>query len=102
MSDLFVGIAVLTFIAFCLYEGKEKNTDLPREPQDNMERLKNYLITRIRSMQLLEEAEMYKYEIKDFVNQFIFHPDIASAKEDLKNELQAQVNYLSVPQLMNA
>lgn len=103
MIDLFTGGLLLTLIVLCLKEKKPQQLHYTTgQKLDNMEQQKKLLITNIRSMKYTEESRFYEFEIRDFVNRFLFHDDIAGAKEDLKNELQAQVNYLSVPQLMNA
>jgi hypothetical protein len=104
MTDLFTGLTVLAFIALCLHDGKDEKKlhYTTGQKLDNMEQQKKLLITNIRGMKYTTESRFYEFEIRDFVNRFLFHDDIRAAKEDLKNELQAQVNYLSVPQLMGA
>jgi hypothetical protein len=105
MTDFITGAIVLTFLALCLYESKDSKKKLhytTGQLHDNMEKQKAHLLTRIRCMKFVEESRYYEFEIRDFVNRFLFHDDIRAAKEELKSELQAQVNYLSVPQLMNA
>jgi hypothetical protein len=101
MIELFTGSMLIAFIALCMRDRKPQQMHYTSGEQlDNMTQQKKLLITRIRGMKYTEEARYYQFEIADFVNSFLFHDDIARAKEDLKNELQAQVNYLSVPQLM--
>jgi hypothetical protein len=101
MIDLITGGAILALIILCLRDRKPQQVHYTSGEQlDNLTQQKKLLITRIRAMKYTEEARYYQFEIADFVNKFLFHDDIRKAKEDLKNELQAQVNYLSVPQLM--
>jgi hypothetical protein len=103
MNDTLTDCIIFGLVLACVYPAliaRNKKTLTEPSALDNMERAKVYLIARIRGMKYVEEAQYYKWEIKAFVDSHLFHPDIAQAKETLKNELQMQVNYLSIPQLI--
>jgi hypothetical protein len=95
---------LITFLAavyVMLTHEPRKKKQPASQPLDNMVQQKRHLIARIQSMKYISELKYYQYEIHDFVNRFLFHPEIGAAKEELKSELQMQVNELSIPALIN-
>lgn len=99
MNTIIAGL-ILLFCTAALAQRKPRKLQPASTPLDNMEQQKKILLTRIRGMKFIEETRLYQFEIRDFVQTFLFHPDIGSAKEELKTELQMQVNELSIPTLI--